>query len=195
MMRLHRYYFSEACNNPRYLLSKQTCLNCARHILQATSPQDVNIHYYGHTYSKFAATMVMIIYVSYALPQEMDEVKGQIARGIDQLRALSGNRRTELGETADILQSLMNVQLERRVDEPPTDAPKREFSEMDTDAWEGWLPPDLLALARANPGFMGDLAPSHEDQNMGTEQQADTTMMFESILDDLHYNQSNYIIM
>lgn len=34
----------------------------------------------------FAATMVMIIYLSYALPQELDEAKAQAESGIAQLR-------------------------------------------------------------------------------------------------------------
>lgn len=94
----------------------------------------------------------MIIYVTYALPQEIEEVKAQVTRGIEHLRALSRKRRTELGETADILQSLMNVQLERRVDDPPADALKREFSDMDADAWEGWLPVGLITdIADSSP--------------------------------------------
>lgn len=90
----------------------------------------------------------------------------------------------------------MNVQLERRVDAPSSDL-KRNFSELDSNEWEGWLPPDLVALARMNPGFMGDLAPPGTDANaMATDATGqDNTLMFESILDDLHFNQSNFILM
>lgn len=45
-----------------------------------------------------------------------------------------------------------------------------------------------------NPGFMGDLGGVSENA-MNMDAHPDQSLMFESILDDLHFNQSNYIIM
>ncbi|GMK54905.1 hypothetical protein CspeluHIS016_0114910 [Cutaneotrichosporon spelunceum] len=190
LMRLHRYYFSEACNNPRYLLSKQTCLQCARRILGEQTPRLTNVHYWGHTYCIFAATMVVIIYLSYALPQELEETKAQAESGIAQLRSLSRKRRTDLGESADVLSSLMNVQLERRVDAPTSEL-KRNFSDVDASEWEGWLPPDLVALARMNPGFLETPA----DPNTMQTGIVDAGLVFDNMLEDLSFNHSNFILM
>ncbi|BEI80372.1 hypothetical protein CcaverHIS002_0109010 [Cutaneotrichosporon cavernicola] len=190
LMRLHRYYFSEACHNPRYLLSKQTCLQCARRILNERTPRLTNVHYWGHTYCIFAATMVVIIYLSYALPQELEETKAQAESGIAQLRSLSRKRRTDLGESADVLTSLMNVQLERRVDAPSSEL-KRNFSEVDASEWEGWLPPDLVALARMNPGFL-EVPTDPDAMQTGT---GDAGLVFDNILEDLSFNHSNFILM
>lgn len=59
------------------------------------------------------------------------------------------------------------------------------------------IKPDLVAFARMNPGFLGDLAPTGTDPNAMVSDATgqDNTLMFESILDDLHFNQSNFILM
>lgn len=143
LMRLHRYYFSEACVNPRYLLSKQVCLNSARRLLDIKDRPEgshyTNAHYWAHTYCIFAATVVSIIYLYYALPQELDDIKSYTQSGIGQLRSLSRRRRTDLGETADTLESLMNVQLSRRAETAEPEL-KRNIGDVENDAWEGWLP-------------------------------------------------------
>lgn len=152
LMRLHRYYFSSACSNPRYLLSKQTCLGCARRLLDESKWRGnnyTNAHYWAHTMTIFAATIVTIIYLNYALPQELDEIKMHAESGINHLRSLSSKRRTDLGETADTLQSLMDLQLSRRADAHPPDL-KRTLEELGGEAsWDGWLPVSLVVLGES----------------------------------------------
>lgn len=48
-----------------------------------------------------------------------------------------------------------------------------------------------------NPGFMGDLGSTGDDTNAMASGAAglDSTLMFENMLDDLHFNQSNFILM
>jgi hypothetical protein len=198
LMRLHRYYFSAACTNPRYLLSKQTCLNSARRLLESSTPHGpqgkhfTNTHYWAHTYCLFAATVVTIIYLTYALPQELDDWKAYATSGIEQLRMLSNRRRTDLGETADTLQSLMNVQLSRRPDAGESGL-KRNIEAIEGDAWEGWLPPDLVALARLNPGLMGEHPTAEHSAPLPEGQD---TFFFDSLLDDLQFNnESPFIVM
>jgi hypothetical protein len=198
LMRLHRYYFSEACVNSRYLLSKQVCLSSACHLLDIKDRPEgshyTNAHYWAHTYCIFAATVVTIIYLNYALPQELEDLKAYTLSGIQQLRSLSGRRRTDLGETADTLQTLMNVQLSRRTENPEPDL-KRPIGDLENDAWEGWLPPDLVALARLNPGLQMQQTGDEGSQLPSTlSVDGQDGFFFDSLLDDLQFNESGFIM-
>lgn len=75
----------------RYVLSKKTCLASARRLLEAkrrrmTPYPLIHPHYWAHHYCMFVSTVVMITYLSYALPQEIQEVKQHAESGIEQLR-------------------------------------------------------------------------------------------------------------
>jgi hypothetical protein len=153
-----------------------------------------NAHYWAHTYCIFAATVVTIIYLNYALPQELEDLKAYTLSGIQQLRSLSGRRRTDLGETADTLQTLMNVQLSRRTENPEPDL-KRPIGDLENDAWEGWLPPDLVALARLNPGLQMQQTGDEGSQLPSTlSVDGQDGFFFDSLLDDLQFNESGFIM-
>ncbi|WOO79869.1 putative transcription factor lepB [Vanrija pseudolonga] len=187
LLRLHRYYFAAACQNPRYVLSKKTCLASARRLLEAkrrrmTPYPLIHPHYWAHHYCMFVSTVVMITYLSYALPQEIQEVKQHAESGIEQLRVLSKKGRTDLGDSADTLTSLLTLQLTKREEDSPKVAQpelhKRPHGDIENENWEGWLPADLVALlnesAFGTPGT--GAGPPPPDSNVAP--------VFENLLDD-----------
>lgn len=200
LMRLHRYYFSEACQNPRYLLSKQTCLSCARRLLESKARHGnlySNTNYWAHTYCIFASSVVCIIYLHYALPQEVDDYKRLVESGVEQLKSLTRRRASELGEAGETLLSLMNVQLSRRDDPTQPENLKRGLNELETEAWEGFLPPDLLA--RLNGGVfstgVGDQTDTFSGQTGDVGGNTDLGFSFDNLLDDLQFNEGNFMVL
>ncbi|KAL1409401.1 hypothetical protein Q8F55_003384 [Vanrija albida] len=188
LLRLHRYYFAAACQNPRYVLSKKTCLASARRLLEAkrrrmTPYPLIHPHYWAHHYCMFVSTVVMITYLSYALPQEIEEVKQHAESGIEQLRVLAKKGRTDLGDSADTLASLLTLQLTKREEDSPKVAQpelhKRSHGEIENENWEGWLPADLVALL--NESAFGTPGAGGAGGGAPGENQAP---VFENLLDD-----------
>lgn len=160
LIRIHRYYFPASCHNScvkplidthasRYLTTKQTCLACARRILEAESQFQVAQYPFSwaHNYGVFTATAILVIYVGYALPDEAEEITSLAERGISQLkwvgrvsrlttRSMTHKGRLALGSTGDTLRALMENQLARRNSpNSPFNPLKRSLGDFLMDTW------------------------------------------------------------
>lgn len=195
MVRLHRYYFPESCHNPRYLKTKQSCLAAARRMLSAEQRYRMFSsnypHFWAHNYMVFTATMVAIIYLIYAEPEEVEDIKSLSEHGIEQLRSLSTRGRLDLNDTADTLTVLMENQLRRRDAESPSKSLKRNFGDFLYENWgngAGWVPELPLEGGKrpytTDPGSAGmdtGSTSAYTDVN-------DMGFVFDSLLNDYAMN-------
>nr|XP_031860288.1 uncharacterized protein CI109_004172 [Kwoniella shandongensis]KAA5527360.1 hypothetical protein CI109_004172 [Kwoniella shandongensis] len=142
-MRIHRFYFPASCENSTYLLTKQTCLAIARRTLTSVgsrvqSTSQVHPHFWALGYFIFTVTVVIIIYLHHALPQELEEYQALAERGIQWLKASAQKGSIDLGDSGDTLQTLMQIQLNRRDDSRKVGEQSHKRSLSEFAAGEGW---------------------------------------------------------
>lgn len=77
-------------HHSRYLTTKRTCLASARRILESKTRYQQHISHYhftwAQTYSIFTATVIVVLYLSYALPEELEAISLLAESGISQLK-------------------------------------------------------------------------------------------------------------
>lgn len=97
-------------------------------------------HSWARNYGVFTASIIAIIYLPSAPPEELETVKAHAEDGIAQLKALPATARLDLGDTADTLRTLMNNQLARRESALSPRGLKRSFNDFVFQQWGGlWV--------------------------------------------------------
>ncbi|KAJ9091872.1 hypothetical protein QFC21_007070 [Naganishia friedmannii] len=109
LLRLHRVYFAQSFQDPKYMLSREICLNSAFSFLDAFGgpvAPSVEARYWPQTYGLFTSTVILYLYLCRVSDNQLEKAASDVQKGINALRRISGLR--GLHGTADALQKLLN---------------------------------------------------------------------------------------
>ncbi|KAJ9093243.1 hypothetical protein QFC19_008449 [Naganishia cerealis] len=109
LLRLHRVYFAQSFQDPKYMLSREICLNSAFSFLEAFGgpvAPSVEARYWPQTYGLFTSTVILYLNLCRVPDNQLEKAASDVQKGINALRRISGLR--GLHGTADALQKLLS---------------------------------------------------------------------------------------